>query len=186
MRLAPVTAVVIAVVVSACADAPVLNTETISSTPASARNIAKARQIANICSRFPNRDAVFDGLQALGHTSGQLRIVLNNGKELVGGRTVQFDDGKVIATVSEEHCFIGLRDMTPDQSFALANTWAKHFDLQTNAESGQGLSDRVVQAWRAKTNPGTQILVAAHKTWPHQGSPWPKEPGAAITLRYSN
>jgi len=186
MRLGSCFAVIVAVALSACVGVPALNTETISSTPASKNGIAKVRRFASICSRFPNRDAVFQGFQAMGHPSGQIHIVLDNGKELVGGRSVQFDDGEVIVSVNEEQCFIGLRSMTPDQSFALAKIWATHFDLITNAEAGDGLSDRVVQAWRAKTYPGVQILVAAHKTWPNQGSPWPKEPGAAITLRYRN
>ena len=153
------------VVLAGCGGIPEVNTQTISKSPASSQQFAKAKQAVRNCSSYPDADAVLASFERQGLTPGQARMVLNDGTELVSDPSISHDDGNLIVSVSSRRCFVGLRGMTPQQSYELAQIWAKKFGSSTNAELGQGLSDHVVQAWRTRYADRT-LYIAAHKTWP--------------------
>lgn len=95
---------------------------------------------------------------------------------------LQHDTGEVIIRATSRYCHVGLRSMTPQQSYNLALPLVKKFKAKTNAEHGDGLSDHVVQAWRVQSVGPPSVTIAAHKTWPANTGGWPDVPGAAVTL----
>lgn len=173
--------------VSSCADIPSVNTATISNSPASATAFAEARKAVRACAGLPDAKVMFDRFEAIGYRSSGApdrtsRTDLQGGTTRVVVPTVSHDDGEVIVQAAAGYCYVGLRGMTPQQSFTLAQTLVKRFGATTNAENGQGLSDQVVQAWRVQRNGTPAVLIAAHKTWPLDRGRWPSVPGAAVTL----
>lgn len=71
----------------------------------------------------------------------------------------------LIGTKSKEGaCIIGLKGMTPEQSYELALPWVEQYGAVSNSERGQNLSKRAVQAWAARVD-NRQIYIAAYKTW---------------------
>lgn len=109
----------------------------------------------------------------------------------IGGQTdytyLQSASSEVIAIVGrdgpERVCIVGLKNMTPAQSYELAQPWVRQFGALTNAERGQGLSDKVVQAW-ASLRSDRKVYVAAYKSWAARRSPFPRGPGASVRLIY--
>jgi len=172
---------------SSCASIPPVNTNTISNSPAGSKAFAEARKAVRACAGLPDAKAMFDRFEAIGYRSAKApdaksRTDLPNGGKIVVIPLVSHDDGEVIVEAGAGYCYVGLRGMTPQQSFLLAQSLAKRFEATTNAENGQGLSDHVVQAWQVQRNGTPTVLIAAHKTWPWDRGVWPSEPGAAVTL----
>ncbi|RVT82756.1 hypothetical protein DXV76_16100 [Rhodobacteraceae bacterium CCMM004] len=165
-----------------CASIPPLDTTTISQTPASASQMAFAGRIVRVCSGLPDADRVMAAFEAMGHQVGRWRMIMGGGEELVSPRQVSFERGDVIVQASETDCYVGVKGMTPEQSYQLAQPWVRHFGAITNAEAGQGLSPHVVQAWGGRPKGTPVVLIAAHKTWPWDRGEWPDVPGAAVTL----
>lgn len=173
--------------VSGCARIPPVNTATISKSPASSVAFAEARKAVRACSALPDVKAMFDRFEAIGYRSPSApdsasRTDLPGGKTRVVIPVVSHDDGEVIVQAGAGYCYVGLRGMTPQQSFTLAQLWVKRYGATTNAENGDGLSDHNVQAWRVQRNGVPSVLIGAHKTWPWDRGRWPSVPGAAVTL----
>lgn len=176
-----------AAVTSGCAQIPPVNTATISDSPANTAAFAEARQAVRACAGLPDAKAMFDRFEAIGYRSPLApdrasRTALPGGQTRVVIPTVSHDDGDVIVQAGDGYCYVGLRSMTPQQSYTLAQILVERFGATTNAENGQGLSDHVVQAWRVESNGTPVVLIAAHKTWPWARGRWPSVPGAAVTL----
>lgn len=174
----------LALIVAGCGGIPPLNSATISNTPASASEMANARRAVETCKQLPNGHAMQTAFESQGFVFSTFVLDPRTGDTLDTAPFFSSGDGSLVLQVSTRGCAVGLRGMTPQQSFELAQIWARHYDLATNSELGQGLSDHVVQAWQAKSYPSSSTLVAAHKTWPWDRGQWPKdEPGAAVTLQ---
>lgn len=174
--------------ISSCASIPPVNNATISKSPASTTAFAKAKKAVRACSALPDVKAMFDRFEAIGYRSPAAPDIASI-SDLPGGKTkvvvpaVYYDDGEVIVQAAAGHCYVGLRDMTPHQSFILAQFLVKRYGATTNAENGSGLSDHVVQAWRVQPEGvPSAVLIGAHKTWPWDRGRWPSVPGAAVTL----
>lgn len=75
-------------------------------------------------------------------------------------------------------CIVGLKGMTPQQSYELAQPLVAHFGAISNTALGQGLTPNAIEAWRAS---GTYapIFIAAYKTWNVL-----EAPGAAVRLSH--
>ena len=130
---------------------------------------------------------MFDSFEALGYRSANApdtssRTQLAGGGTRVVIPTVSHDTGEVIVQAGGGYCYVGLRGMTPDQSFRLAQPLVREFGATTNAENDQGLSEHVVQAWQVRNTSVPTVLIAAHRTWPWDRGNWPQVPGAAVTL----
>jgi|GEM_PF-2554831 len=164
-----------------------VNTATISSSQASAKAFSKAKRAVQACSGLPNSKKMFDSFEAIGYRS-TLAPDFASRTELPGGKTrvvvpnVRYNDGELIVQAGLDYCYVGLRGMTPAQSYQLALPLVQRYGATTNEENGQGLSARVVQAWRVQDHGTPSVLIAAHKTWPRDRGTWPSEPGSAVTL----
>jgi len=170
-----------------CASVPSVNTKTISGVPASSVSFNEAKRAVRACTGLPNASEMFDNFEAIGYRSplapdSTSKTKLPNGKTRIVVPLVVHDAGDVIVQAGEGYCYVGLRGMTPQQSFNLAQILVEKFGATTNAENGQGLSDHAVQAWRVQGSGTPSVLIAAHKTWPWDRGSWPNEEGAAITL----
>ncbi len=146
---------------------------------ASDEQFAFASQAAKVCSdNFPNEKAAEAKFKSLEY-------------EEVGGQTgfryyrsESTDVILVIGRMSKERiCIVGLENMSPDQSYKLALPWVNKYGAITNAERGQGLSKKVVQAW-ASFDDNRNVYIAASKSWQESREPFPKTPGASIRLIY--
>ena len=113
-------------------------------------------------------------------------------------------DEDVSVLYHNTHCFVGLANMTPEQSELLAQFWVETHDAKSNAEIGQRLTDHAANAWRSSTPVSNRspdqrvcrqrVFIAAFKTWPqgayHPGKRlgfrtagvFPSGPGAAVKL----
>lgn len=175
------------VFIASCVSIPPVNTSTISTTPASSSDINTARKAVNACAGLPDAPKMFGRFEAIGLRPPNSPKVAST-TELANGGTrvvvpvVAYDDGDVIVQAGDGYCFVGLRGMTPQQSYQLAQILVKEFNATTNAANGQGLSHHVVQAWQVQKNGIARVLIAAHKTWPWDQGQWPDAPGAAVTL----
>ncbi len=172
---------------SGCVGIPEVNTNTISTTPASSMTMNIARKAVRACAELPNSTAMFDRFEATGFRSPNApdfasRTKAAGGEVRVVIPLVSFDDGNVIVQAGIGYCYVGVRGMTPQQSFELAQPLVSRYKAITNAEHGDGLSDHVVQAWRVQPKGVPRVLIAAHKTWPWSRGKWPSVPGAAVTL----
>ncbi|MEO1177727.1 MAG: hypothetical protein AAFV87_11330 [Pseudomonadota bacterium] len=143
-----------ALVLAGC-DAPE-RTPPVSDTPVPADVFTLAQQTAAACAEhLPDWEAVVDEL-----TNGAFLEssdpAMRAAARANGGVVIEAADGDLVVAISgtrarrsgkrETLCFIGAVGMTPDQAFDLAQPWVRRFDLQTNAERGQGLSSDAVQA----------------------------------------
>lgn len=173
--------------IASCVGIPPLNTSTISTTPASSSNINTVRKAVNACAGLPDAPKMFGRFEAAGFRPPNSPKVAST-TELANGGTrvvvpvVAYDDDDVIVQAGDGYCFVGLRGMTPQQSYQLAQILVKEFNATTNAANGQGLSHHVVQAWQVQENGRAKVLIAAHKTWPWDQGRWPDVPGAAVTI----
>ena len=170
-----------------CVGIPPVNTKSISTSPASAVAFKEAQKAVRACTGLPDAPKMFDRFEAIGYRSPLAPDVgsktkLANGKTRVVVPAVVHDTGEVIVQAGAGYCYVGLRGMTPQQSYALAQILVRSFGATTNASYGEGLSDHVVQAWRIQKGGVPSVLIAAHKTWPWDRGSWPAVPGAAVTL----
>ncbi|MFW8635439.1 hypothetical protein [Cribrihabitans pelagius] len=179
---------------SGCGGIPPVDTNTISVSPAGSVAFAEAKRAVRACTALPDDSELFDRFEALGYwsrpetntaspeTEDTSRTGKGGGLHYVLGPRVSHDTGEVIVQAGAGNCYVGLRGMTPAQSYELAQILVTAFDATTNAENGEGLSDHVVQAWQVRDKGRPKVLIAALKTWPWGRGEWPGEPGAAVTL----
>ncbi len=154
----------------------------VSATPASPQQFAAARNAAAVCAQHaPNWQAIEATLRSRGYvdpTDAGLRSAL----ERQDAKVLQTPDANLLVLLGSRPdqgaCIVGLKGMTPQQSFALALPWVKQHGAETNEARGQGLADNAVQAWRA-TNEDQIIYIAAYKTWEVL-----RAPGAAARLLF--
>ena len=180
MKQITALAVTAAFLLTGC-DTPV-NDTLVSQAPAPAQNFAEARKAAAVCARHaPNWGSAETSLKAAGFAEtkdrrlkavarAQNAVILENPAAdavvLIGSRG------------SEGACIVGLRGMTPQQSYKLAEPWARKFGARTNAERGQGLAQNAEQAW-GTIEENRIVYIAAYKTWDVLAAP-----GAAARLLY--
>lgn len=166
--------------ISGC-DTPV-NQKLVSTNPATPQQFSEAKNAATVCGRHaPNWVSASTALKSGGDTETenarlvsiqrtQRAVILeNSGTDvivLLGSRG------------GEGACIVGLKGMTPQQSFELAQPWVEKFDGKTNSERGQGLAKNAVQAW-ATIEEERIVYIAAYKTWDVLDVP-----GAAARLFY--
>ena len=162
-------------------DAPV-NESLISTSPAGAQQFAAAKNAAANCARnAPDWAAVEIALKRAGYSEtsdDRLRAIQRDQKAVI----LEAPDTDVIVLVGsagrEGACIVGLKDMTPQQSYELALPWAKKYGALTNEERGQGLADDAIQAWGSLEDDRI-VYIAAFKTWDVLDVP-----GAAARLLY--
>ncbi len=191
---------------------PPVDGKLISNEPASARSFALAQRAVRACTNVTNRNAVLSNFRRAGFQVAAQKVKTKTGAE-VERITVTAPDPSVsvlyynngLSTRQSSRCFVGLENMTPEQSKQLAQIWVKAHGAKPNSASGDGLSDHVSGAWRhfftepeqlpTKAAYKHRIYIAAYKTWPHgpydpQGNlpydisgVFPDRPGAAVALR---
>lgn len=165
-------------VLAAC-DTPV-DPEMISTTPAPQAQFVAAQQAAATCLDLaPDWAAAEQAFRAQGFvetTDPTLVEVQRRQRAVILGAP----NSDVVLLLGsrggEGACLVGLPGMTPQQSMELALPWVEQFDLQTNAERGQGLAANAQQAW-GRISEDQIVFVAAYKTWDILD-----EPGAAARL----
>ena len=169
------------VILAACA--PTVDQALISTQPAAATTISVAQNAVDICSQTPSdRLMTANTLTSNGFKPASLDHFPN--LQNLQNRTLAFEaaGGEVLVIVAtdgnETACLVGGHDITPEQSFALAQPWVEKFDALTNAERGQGLSNLVVQAWASFTDE-RNVYISATKTWDVL-----EGPGSAVRLIY--
>lgn len=154
----------------------------ISKTPASAQQFAEAKKAAATCGvHAPNWKALEAAYLSMGYseTQDKKRISVQKSQGVVILEKAGTDMVIMVGSRGGEGmCIVGLKNMTPQQSYELAQPWVKKFGLLTNAERGQGLSDLMVQVW-GKTEERRVIYVGARKTFDVLDAP-----GSAASLRY--
>ncbi|WP_220750662.1 hypothetical protein [Jannaschia sp. AI_61] len=183
---------------------PPVDTTFISTTPADAKSFAVAKQAVRACRSFTNRERSF---RQAGFGYSTQPVVLRNGREAFRV-VVSPPNDAVSVLIDGRTCYVGLENMTPSQSYELAQIWVHAYSAQPNSAYGDGLSDHVSGAWRNFfTEPARfpdkapyyhRIYIAAYKTWPHGpydpqgniaynvGDVFPKNtPGAAVELTHA-
>lgn len=175
------------VLLSGCVSRPPVDLTTISKSPVGAKAFAEAKRAIRACAGLPDSKRMFDNFEAIGYRSPHApdfasKTALPGGKTKVVVPTVWYSNGDLFIQAGIGYCYVGLRGMTPEQSYQLALPLVAKYGATTNKENGQGLSDHVVQAWRVQDIGPPTVLIAAHKTWPSGRGRWPSEPGAAVTL----
>ncbi|MEV8467933.1 hypothetical protein AB0T83_14230 [Fluviibacterium sp. DFM31] len=186
MKILKVLGVVGIALLAGC-DTPV-DPALVSAAPAAPQQFSAAKAAAAICGRnAPNWSAAEAQLVAAGYretTSDWLPSVLpSTAAQKAGQITILEKPGTDVVVqfgtrAGEGACLVGLKNMTPQQSYALALPWAQQFDAETNAERGNGLAKNAVQAWFASDDDGN-TYIAAMKTWPLLDGP-----GAVARLMY--
>ncbi|TCS60016.1 hypothetical protein EDD52_11626 [Primorskyibacter sedentarius] len=182
MHVAPFVFVAAMLGLAGCPGIPPVNTATISQTPASNRLFAQAKEAVRICSKLPDWKAVYSAFGAAGYEIRTLDALGQDGRVVQRTHFVNGEDAEIFLIATPRGCTVGIENMTPAQSFELAQPWVKAFGAKTNAELGQGLSPHVVQAWRSIRD-DRHVYIAAHKTWPADNYVFPDVPGAAATLK---
>lgn len=188
------------VALAGCTIAPVDPTW-ISEVPANARSFAIAQQAVRAC----YGENALDKFRRAGFGVATKTIKLRNGQD-----TTRIDITPPYEAVTVlfhgKTCYVGLENMTPEQSAQLAGVWVRAYGAKSNAELGQGLSDHASGAWRnIFTEPARvpdkaaykhTVFIAAYKTWPYgpydpQSSfpysikgRFPDKPGAAVKLSH--
>lgn len=183
---------------------PPVDTTLISKTPADAKSFAVAKQAVRACKSLTNRERSF---RQAGFGYSVQPVTLRNGRE--SSRVIVSPPNDAVSVlVNGLSCYVGLENMTPSQSFELAQIWVKSYGAQPNSAYGDGLSDHVSGAWRIFfTEPARfpdkaayrhRVYIASYKTWPHGpydpqrniaydiGDIFPKKtPGAAVKLTHA-
>ncbi|WP_299722115.1 hypothetical protein [uncultured Tateyamaria sp.] len=148
---------------AACVSAPPPGK--ISDTPVAQGTLSVAEQAVDICGRtFPNVNRALDGMLGAGFEETEERYE-DGGKELDdASRQVRVQLGEQRADRGRKSyvCLISVIGMTPEQGFALVQPWVQRYGAITNAEAGQGLSPRAVQAWQSMT-PARIAFISASK-----------------------
>jgi len=183
---------------------PPVDTTLVSKAPADARSFAVAKQAVRACRSLTNRKKNF---RRAGFGYSTQPVALRNGRE-ISRVIVSPPNDAVSVLVDGSSCYVGLENMTPRQSYELAQIWVKSYSAQPNSAHGDGLSDHVSGAWRNFfTEPARfpdkapyrhRIYIASYKTWPHGpydpqrniaydiGDFFPKnKPGAAVKLTHA-
>lgn len=148
-------------------DEPV-NEKLVSKTPVSSQQFLAAKNAAATCSRHaPNWGAVESAFKGIGYketTDVRLKAIQSAKKSVI----LEAGDSDVVVLVGsrggEGACIVGMRGMTPQQSYELALPWVKKYRAQTNKERGQGLANNAVQAWGVLEE-NRIVYIAAYKTW---------------------
>ncbi|MFY0618598.1 hypothetical protein [Shimia sp.] len=174
-------------ILSNCGNSSTVRQDTISTTPASSSIFREAQKAVDACAQLPNEKAMYAKFRALGYfkdnaENSSLQVPTSNGSHVVLKSAFRHDTGQIIVQANSRYCHVGLRNMTPQQSYNLAQPLVKKFNAKTNAEHGNGLSDQVVQAWRVQNVGPPTVTIGAYKTWPSNTGKWPETPGAAVTL----
>lgn len=183
----------------------------ISDTPASAQSFAVAARAVRACTPVFSEDTVERNFRAAGFSVGETRSQTQGSRTNKWGAIIAPDPAVKVhytlyRTLTQQNatCYVGLENMTPEQSKQLAQIWVKAHGAKSNAEHGDGLSDHVSGAWRrfysdpedgpAEGAYWNRMYIAAYKTWPHgpyavPRSPvsgaqnvFPDKPGAAVRL----
>lgn len=189
--------------VAGCGIPPVESTY-ISKTPANQASFAIAKKAAKACSDVAHIEEVRRNFQRAGFGVSVQRVVGRTGRT-VPRTIISSPDEAVTVLIIGNSCYVGLENMTPNQSKQLAQIWVDAHGAQPNSATGQGLSDHVSGAWRRFfTEPYRipdkaafyhKVYIAAYKTWPHgpydpQRSAgysipeYPRKPGAAVELTH--
>lgn len=184
-----------------CSIAPVDPTF-ISTTPADAKSFSVAKRAVNACRDLTSSDLVRRRFERAGFGVSSELASKRNGR-IVKRTTISSPDEKVYVLFLGHACYVGLENMTPEQSKQLAQIWANAHNAKPNSAYGDGLSDHVSGAWRRfveepyripdKAAFSHRIYIAAYKTWPygpydpqqHVSYPiadFPKKPGAAVKI----
>lgn len=160
--------------------APSVDEKLISYFPAPADQIALAEDAVDICGRTPKayqfREALFRSLGFSEPDDPELHIMA---KQKRGTVLVKPGSDVVVQLGGDggrSGCIVGVKGMTPQQSFDLALPWVQKYEAVSNEELGQGLTHNAIQAWRTSDEDPT-VFIAAYKTWDVLGVP-----GAAVRI----
>lgn len=183
---------------------PPVNDKLISDTPADAKSFALAKKAVRACSDLSSSRAVKSNFENAGFAVSTMQVELKNGAA-IERLLISSPNKDVSIRYLGNKCYVGLEQMTPNQSFQLAKIWADAHDAKPNSAYGDGLSDHVAGAWRrffsepprlpVKATYHHRVYVAAYKTWPHGPyapqrntafpiEPFPNVPGAAVMLSH--
>lgn len=190
--------------VSACGIPPV-DTKLVSSVPADQRTFAIAQDAVRACVDLYDWEKVKRRFRRAGFEVVSQRATTRQGRSI--SRTlVKSPDEAVSVLLLGNSCYVGLINMTPQQSAQLARIWVDAHDAEPNSAFGDGLSDHVSGAWRRyfiepaqaprKSPYLHRIVISAYKTWPHGpydpqrnlaydiAGAFPNLPGAAVRLHH--
>lgn len=157
------TGLAIAAVLAGCS--ATVDNSMISTSPAPADQLSAAKSAASLCaSKAPNWEAVESAFLANGFVeTTDLRL-----KALRDAVILEDEDSDVLVLIGskgkEGACIVGLPGMTPQQSYELALPWVRKYGAVSNADRGQGLSKKAVQAWAAFDD-SRNVYIAAYKEW---------------------
>lgn len=153
---------------AACNTSVAPDPDKISALPAAASHMNLARQAAKACgTHAPDYIATATTLKKLGFRSAQdPRLASIDAR--FPGNIYEAQGGAVVVQLGsvgrENGCLVGAKGMTPEQAYDLALPWVEKFGALTNAERGQGLSKKAVQAWGSLTEDRI-VYIAAYKAW---------------------
>ncbi|WP_299680286.1 hypothetical protein [uncultured Roseobacter sp.] len=184
---------------------PPVDTEFISSVPADTQSFAVAERAVRACTDVIDREKVRRNLERAGFGVTIQQVKAKNGRT-IPHMIISAPHEAVSVLYLGSSCFVGLENMTPDQSARLARIWVDAHGAQPNSAFGDGLSDHVSGAWRRfftephrfpdKAAYRHRIYIAAYKTWPNgpydpqRSVPFsipdfPAKPGAAVELNHA-
>lgn len=166
-----------------CASAP--SQFDISDVPAGAEPFRAAQEAAALCAKdAPDWKAVEARFKASGYARTK-NNALDNAARAQKAVVLEAVDSDVVVLIGASTelsgersgaCIISLPGMTPQQSYELALPWVRKYGAVTNAERGQGLSKKAVQAWGA-VGERRIVYIAAYKS-----ADILQEPGASVRL----
>ena len=160
--------------------APPVNEELISYFGAPEANFEVARDAVERCAEYGpwTREKAF-------RNTGFVNATFVNSErtiEDVDGLLLIEPESNVVVKLGQDGgvsgCIVGLKGMSPEQSFDLARIWVREFGAVSNTELGQGLTPNAIEAWRVSVD-GFPIFIAAYKTWDLL-----EEAGAAVMLSH--
>lgn len=154
------TGLAIAAVLAGCSA-----TVSTSPAPAPAHQFSAAKSAASLCaSEAPNWEAVENAFLANGFVETKKTRLQTGRNEIF----LEDEDSDVLVLIGskgkEGACIVGLPGMTPQQSYELALPWVRKYGAVSNADRGQGLSKKAVQAWAAFDD-SRNVYIAAYKEW---------------------
>lgn len=138
----------------------------ISAKPLPQAQMSVASRATSICAKHaPNDEGAIEDFLVNGfHPTSDKRLVAISNR--YAGEILE--SGGVVVQVGKQGrefgCVIGAVGMTPEQSYNLALPWVSQYNAQTNAERGQGLSKKVVQAWGIHEE-NRIVYLSALKSW---------------------
>ncbi len=162
--------------------APPVDESLISYFGAPEEGIAKAREAVEVCKDTSNAFA-WDLRERMMRNAGFVDGMFEDPERSVAhlrGTLLIHAPTDVVVQLGEDGgksgCIVGLKGMSPAQSYELTLPWVEHFNGVTSAERGQGLTPNAIEVWRGY---GTQfqVFIMAYKTWDVL-----EAPGAAVRL----